>query len=222
MLLFNFFFFSPHPCPLLFIFYSILWLLFCFFSGLSDAVGSELIFQMPELSFFPFLFLMLRLSWLMLHLWWVLFWFCFVLQIVVRRGEYWVFSLFSFLSHSSYFINHRSVTQSKKSDSTVYFFHWYLFIGHLYVFFMCIAFLWRANRTQGRGVSLSLAFYHCVQKAKYCIQPSHYHTVHKETYKQVKIETYSTVRWRLYCGCLTLFCLPFTLSEGPIKQTAHG
>lgn len=88
------------------------------------------------LFFSPFLFLMLRLLWLMLHLWWVLFWFCFVLQIVVRRGEYWVFSLFSFLSHSSYFINHRSVTQSKKSDYTVYFFHWYLFIGHLYV--LCV------------------------------------------------------------------------------------
>lgn len=77
----------------------------------------------------------------------ILFLFCFVLQIgiVVQRGEYWVFSLFS-LSHSSYFINHRSVTQSKKMIlqciffTGIYllvicmFFFWFVFV------FMCIAF----------------------------------------------------------------------------------
>lgn len=41
-----------------------------------------------------------------------------------------------------------------RNDSTVYFFHWYLFIGHLYVCFLYVYcfFVWRANRTQGRGV----------------------------------------------------------------------
>lgn len=80
----------------------------------------------------------------------------------MQRGEYRVFSLFS-LSHSSYFINHRSVTQSKKMiQQCIFFTGIYLLVICMFVcfwfVFMCIAFLWRANRTQGRG-AVSLAFY---------------------------------------------------------------
>lgn len=46
--------------------------------------------------------------------------------------------------------NHRSVTQNKKNDSTVYFS--LIFIYWSFLFFYSISFLRRANRTQGRVV----------------------------------------------------------------------
>lgn len=72
----------------------------------------------------------LRLCWLMLHLWWVLF----CSGFMCCRGE----ESFSYFLYG-YLINHRSVTQQAKWFYNVFFFHWYLFIGHLY-FFKAIAF----------------------------------------------------------------------------------
>lgn len=51
------------------------------------------------------------------------------------------FSVFSLKSQQFFFINHRSVTQGEKNDSTVYFFHWYLFIGHLYDYYFFVSLL---------------------------------------------------------------------------------
>lgn len=49
-------------------------------------------------------------------------------------------------------MNRRSVTQSK-IDSTVYFYHWYLFIGYVFVFMMmsiaCIVWINRTQRHRG-------------------------------------------------------------------------
>lgn len=101
---------------------------------------SELIGQIPELFFSSLSNAETVVTDVALVMGFILFCF-FVLFCVAdccaERRILGVFLIF-LLSHSSYFINHRSVTQSKKNDSTVYFFHWYLFIGHLYVFFFCL------------------------------------------------------------------------------------
>lgn len=80
----------------------------------------------------------LRPFWPTLHLWWVFFVlfyfsFCFVLQIVVLR-EYWVFSLFSLKSQPLFYQSEICDT-GQENYFTVYFCHWYLFIGHLYDYF---------------------------------------------------------------------------------------
>lgn len=192
-------FYPPHPlCPLLleFVFYSILFYYNFFFlilSGLSDAVVVSWLVKYQSFFVLFFLPLMLRLLWLMLHSRWVLF--CFFVHFFCLccrlRGAYWVwkcanflFTLFS-VSRSSYFINHRSVTQSKKMIQQCIFFTdiYLLVILMLFLFFwfvflfICIAFLWRANRTQSRGV---VCHWHFIIVYKII-----YHT----NASQVKIET---------------------------------
>lgn len=126
---------------------------------------------------------MLRLSWLMmLHLWWVLF-FCFVLccRLLCREREreenIGCFHYFLKKSQQLFYQSYKSVTQSKKYDSTVYFSHWYLFIGHLYVYFfswfvfylfLCVL-LFCGGQTGLKVEELVChwLFYRCVQKNKY-------------------------------------------------------
>lgn len=147
----------------------------------------------------------------------------------MQRGEYWVFSLFP-LSHSSYFINHRSVTRSKKNDLTVYFFHWYLFIGHLYVCFRLFllwfhvnCFSWGANRTWRRGAASHWSFTLCREsKILYPAITLMFSLYNNGSTGRNRNLQHSKVHcFCLYCVCQTCFayCL---LSEGPNKQTAHG
>lgn len=157
----------------------------------------------------------------MLHLWWVLFCFCFALQIWdCCAGEYRVFSLFS-LSHSSYFINHRSVTQ-QENYSTVYFSHWYLFIGHLYVFFGLFYFY--VLLFCGGQTGLNVEGFYIVYKKLNIVFKHHTNVQSRVT---GKVETCSTVRcfcfW-LYCDCQTLFTVyPLRRhKQTGLKKPQHG
>lgn len=136
--------------------------------------SNELIGQTPELFFF--LFLMLRLSWLMLHLWWVLFCFCFVLQIwdcCAERKIIGCVSLFFLKSQQLFYQSIDLWHRARKWFNSVFFslifiywsfvcFSFFLFFWFYFVF-MCIAFLWRANRTQHRQVVSHWRFTLCTE-----------------------------------------------------------
>lgn len=166
--------FSSLPTALFFI-------LFFIPSGLSDAVVVS--WLVKHQSVFCFFFLMLRLSWLMLHLWWVLF--CFVLRCrfwdcCAERRISGVFLIFFFKSQQLFFINHRSVTQSKKMiQQCIFFTDIYLLVNCMcfffvwFILFLCVL-LFCGGQTGLKVEEYSLiGVLHCVQKAKYCIQPSH-------------------------------------------------
>lgn len=131
--------------PSMVYYYIFIWIILYSF-WLVCCCSNELI---PE-CFFP---LMLRLLWLMLHLRWFFF-------VVLKLKDNIVWNII-FCTSQPFFMNRRSVTQSK-IDSTVYFFHWYLFIGFVFMsfcFMMSIAYISWSNRTQKiEGSSLSLAF----------------------------------------------------------------
>lgn len=129
-------------CVLLFNFVRLLpahsfWILFFILSGLSDAVvvSWDCFDWCCTCDGFYYVFIL----------------FCVADCCAERR----ILSVFPYFlsSHSSYFINHRSVTQNKKNDSTVCFFTDIYLLVICMFFLKSIAFLWRANRTQGRGVS---------------------------------------------------------------------
>lgn len=139
----------------------------------------------------------------MLHLWWVLFCFCFALQIWdCCAGEYRVFSLFS-LSHSSYFINHRSVTQSKKMIQQC------IFLTDIYLLVICmdflVCFVFDVLLFCGGQTGLKVEEFYIVYKKLNIVFKHHTNVQSRVT---CKVEACSTVRcfcfW-LYCDCQTLF-----------------
>lgn len=125
----------------------ILWLLLLFWilSGLSDAVAVSWLVNYQRVVVVVVVFLMLRLSWLMLHLWWVLFLFCFVLQIWDCCAEMRILGVFLIFlkSQQLFYQSYRSVTQSKKmiqqciffTDIYLLFICMYVYVFYVYCFF---------------------------------------------------------------------------------------
>lgn len=115
-------------------------------------------YSLPSFCFFRFAWHFsgeLRPFWPTLHLWWFWFYLSFLFCVADCCAERLsgVF-LVLFEVAATLFINHRSVTQ--ENYLTVYFCHWYLFIGHLSdCFFFCksVAFLWRVFKVIQRGVT---------------------------------------------------------------------
>lgn len=154
VLLFNF---SPPPCPWLLDFVFILFYgyfhFFFFFLpfGLSDAV---------VVSWDGFDWCCTRDG---------LFFVCLCCILLCREENIGRFPSFLW-SHSSYLINHRSVTQSKiKEFYSVFFSLIFIYWSFVCFFFSLLLFFCGGQTGQGE---LSLAFYHRVKKSNCCIQAS--------------------------------------------------
>lgn len=135
--------------------------MFFFVAGVSDAVAASWD------------------RWLMLHLWWVFL--CSAFMCRQRRRVVLAAVVWSIVD----------LWHGKQNDSTVYFFHWYLFIGHLYFFFLkAIAFFFGGQ-----------AGLEAEKRALIGILPYERHIVSVllATVCNVKIETHVTVG--CYCGC---------------------
>lgn len=136
VLLFNFFPFIPAHSFLILFFYSISWLLFFILSGLSDAVIVSWLVKYQSFFFFPNAETVMTDVALVMGF--ILFLFCVAdLGLLCREENMGCFSLFS-LSRSSYFINHRSVTRSKKMIQQCIFF------TDIYLLVICM-FFWLFN-----------------------------------------------------------------------------
>lgn len=123
--------------------------------------------------------------------------------LLCREENIGCFPYFLLKSQQLFFINHRSVTQSKKMiQQCIFFTDIYLLVICMF-FFMCIAFLWRANRTQGRGVVSGVL--HCVQKTKY------YSTITLTYSLESNVETYGTVRCTVSGFTVTVRLILFTV-----------